>query len=217
MISFESYLENINSGGVDKPDELIESTVSRFVSKFKKYDACIITAYRDMYTKKENQQRNKELFSALYTAGYSITSVKGSYIENFKSEDAKEVGEHSFVVVNHKEASGFHKTLINLGKKYDQDSVLLIHKGESPKAELFGTSKRDNSYPSYGKSETMNKMLDTVKGAQFFTKLRNQGFAFIDVNESQYDCDEYLPESRQSKHGCILMGERILALIEDIE
>ena len=158
------------------------------------------------------------MFSALYASGFSITSVKGSYIENHGSDDAKEVGEHSFVVVNHKDAKGFHNTLKQLGKKYDQDSVLLIHKGESPTAELYGTSKRDNAYPSFGKSETMNKMLDTVAGQQFFTKLRNKGFAFIDdVNESVYSCDEYLPESRQSKQGCILMGERILSTIEDIE
>lgn len=205
MLSFEQFV-TIN-----------ESTIKRFVSKFKQYDSAVLTAYRGEFTKKENQARNKELFSALYASGFSVTSVKGSYLENYGSDDEYESSEHSFVIVNHKEAKGFHNTLIALAKKYDQDSIMLIHKGENPTAELVGTSKRDNAYPSYGVKEKMNKLLQTHKGKEFFTRLGNNGFAFVNENVAQYDCDEYLPESRQSKHGCTLMGERILSTIEDIE
>ena len=213
MISFDQYLQSDKKPSGD----LTESTIKRFASKFKQFDSAIITAYRGEFVKKENQARNKELFSALYASGFSVTSVKGSYIENFGSKDEYEASEHSFVVVNHKENDGFHKTLIKLAKRYDQDSVLLIHKGENPKAELVGTSKRDNAYPPYGKSETMNKLLQTSKGQEFFTRLGNNGFAFINENVAQYDCDIFLPETRQSKQGCQLMGERVLEYLDSIE
>ena len=90
-------------------DFLTESSVTRFINKFQNHDAAIITAHRGEYNHKENQARNKKLFSALYSKGYSVTSAKGSYVENKGHHNEKEVSEHSFVVVNHKHDPDFHK------------------------------------------------------------------------------------------------------------
>lgn len=204
--------------------ELLESSLSRFLDKFSKHDAAVITAYRSWkeyvdddgittrvpVSKAENQNNNKTLFAALYAAGYSITSVLGSYIEHFGSSTEQEVAEHSFVVVNIKDTPDFHETIIKLGIKFVQDSVLLINKGEKPTAFLYGTSHHPDAYPSYGAIEPLNKILSTIEGQEFFTRLRNTGFAFINEDEGN-DAQEYHPKSGNSIQACKLLGKRILS------
>jgi len=226
MSGFRQYLrENADNN----EQSLNESSITRFLRHFQKYDAAIITAFRDGFTKRENKARNKELFSALYAAGYSITRVDGSYIENFDTKDAVTVAEESYVVVNYKEKSNFHATIKKLGIKYEQDSVLLIHSGDKPSAELFGTN-RDSVWPAYGTGEKTGK-LSLSSGNQFFTRLRNKEFAFLTdedkeekrkrnngkVNENNYiDVGDIAPTSRLSKQGCVTVGNRILSELGQI-
>lgn len=160
---------------------LAESSMTRFLRKFAEYDAAIITAYRGEYTKSENQARNKKLFSMLNAKGYSITSVKGSYIENHNTPDAMEVSEHSFVVVNHHNDPSFLRNIIRLGTAFDQDSILEIKQGTPPEAVLHGTSRRDNAWPSFGQTHTLDKGITLNNtSSEFFTRLGNAKLAFLD-------------------------------------
>lgn len=191
-----------------------ESSMTRFLRQFQKFDAAIITAFRDGNTKSENRALNKELFSALYAAEYSITRVDGSYIENHNTPQASEVSEDSYVVVNYKNKPNFHGTIKKLGTHFNQDSVLLISSGDVPTAVIFGTN--DAEWPGFGKSESVGR-LSLTSGNPFFTRLRNKQFAFLEtpINESSYINVPLLePTSRNAKHACVAAGDKILRSIE---
>lgn len=166
-------------------DWLVESSLSRIHSKIEKHSAGAITAYRGEFTKKENQERNKKLLSYLTSSGYSVTSVKGSYIENHGSSDQREVGEHSYFVVNHKvdgdDGGKLEADLIKLGRLFDQDSILSVrNKGE---ASLIGTSRRDNAYPSYGQRIKVGKGKFGGAVGAFFSRINGRKFTFESLSE----------------------------------
>ena len=77
-----------------------ESSLSRIYAHTRKHDFGTITAFRsardcgngEKYTKAENLKRNKSLLAKLRAKGYGVNKIKGSYIENYVSKNAKEVG-----------------------------------------------------------------------------------------------------------------------------
>jgi hypothetical protein len=49
------------------------------------------------YTYRQNMQRNASLLSKIHSLGrYSVTAIKGAYIENFGTPEAREVDENTF-------------------------------------------------------------------------------------------------------------------------
>jgi len=170
---------------------ITETSLSRVWRHSEKYDISTITAFRKVnkdclsvrdgeeegheYTKKENKERNTDLYSVLLGKGYGITKVKGSYIEGFETPTAVEVSEDTFFVVNVNGDTDFFETLIKLGKYFCQDSVLLKPKGED--AFLYGTNNSpfpglDSKY-SLGKfkggepSEFMTRVGKNLRPFQF--------------------------------------------------
>lgn len=242
MKTFNEFLTESVNGGTN----LNESSMTRFISKFKLHDAVIITAFRDgvierdkqgnrlkdddgkyvyskKFTKAENKARNKELFSALFAKGYSITKVKGSYIENYQEVDEKEMNEESFVVVNQHDKSDFLEVLEKLGRHYDQDSILVIKGGDSPTAYLLGTN--DAEFPGLGKKVNQGSIgLNKFTNVQFFTKLGNAKFFFADKNVNMKDpkeLSEYrteqikngYPDGSLGRMACSTQGKQILESI----
>ena len=159
-----------------RPRNLNESGLSRIHSKMKSGIAGTITAYRSEFTKRENQQRNRSLLAKLQYAGYSVTAVKGSYIENYGSDDEREVSEHSYFVapLDEKHSESLERDLIKLGIEFDQDSVLIIKDG---KGELVGTSHRDNAWPSFGSKESVGGFKGG-KAAEFMSRVNNRTYTF---------------------------------------
>jgi hypothetical protein len=156
---------------------ITESSLSRVHSKISSGVAGTITAYRSEFTKRENQQRTRSLVAKLMSRGYSVTAVRGSYIENFGSDDAKEVSEHSFMVTPIQAGLDLEADLVALGQEFDQDSVLIITGG---KGELVGTSKRENAWPSFGKREPVGGMKGG-KAAQFMSRVNDRSYVFEEV------------------------------------
>lgn len=193
---------------------LNESSMTRFISKFKKHDAAILTAFRGEYTKSENLQRNKKLFASLFAKGYSVTSVKGSYIENKGYDNELEVSENSFVVVNHKDDENFEHVIFSLGEYFEQDSILLIHKGEKPTATLVGTSKLETSFPGYKVRKDFSHMTLKTDTQEFFTRLNKKTFAFPDdISESQIYESEFYPQTINGKRAAKIDGNELLTLL----
>lgn len=133
--------------------ELNESSLSRVWRHSEEYDIATMSAFRNAnvncltyndveegheFSYKENKERNKDLLAALLQKGYGVTKIMGNYIENFETDEAVEVGEESFFIVNKNMDEDFFPTLIKLGKLFCQDSVLLKPKGED--AYLYGTN-----------------------------------------------------------------------------
>jgi hypothetical protein len=205
MSDFKTYLQ--------------EKSLSRLYKHISEHDTGTISAYRgkkfkvengkeipkfsnEKYTKKENQQRNRSLLAKLQRLGYGVISVKGSYIENFNSPDATEVGEHTFFVIDLKDTGKLFNDLKKLGEQFNQDSILFIEKG-GEKAILYGTnSVKKDAYPGYGKSKILkNRKLGS--SGEFFTKVGNSPFMFEDTILEEI----VNPDTRMGKWGLKIVAE----------
>lgn len=182
-----------------------ESSLSRLQKHMKDHDTGTITAFRfandcgkgKEYTKKENLQRNKSLLAKLQNKRYGVTSVKGSYIENFGTKDAKEVGENVFFVVDLQDNGNLLKDLQKLGEEFEQDSILFIPKGGT-KSELHETNKCKLGYPGYKKIQRFTKRSLGDKG-EFFTKVKGRPFIF---KENLEISEHLLPQGFFGRWAC---------------
>ena len=86
-----------------------------------------------------NNERVKELYSAIESAGFSFTPCYGGFIENQGDENEEHVYEKSFIVYPYsragelKEFGELYDFAVEMGKKYNQDSVLICEPGGKPK------------------------------------------------------------------------------------
>ena len=162
-----------------KLQDIRESSLSRVHSKMQDGTVGTITAYRSEFSKQDNQKRNKSLVAKLMALGYSVTAVKGSYIENYGSDDEREVSEHSFLVAPRsvEQNDTIEADLIRLGNIFDQDSVLIISNG---KGKLVGTSHRDNAWPSFGKEEPVGGFKGG-QAAEFMSRINNRPYVFEEI------------------------------------
>lgn len=158
-----------------------ESSLSRIQSKTAERSTGAITAFRGGFTKRQNMQRNKKLLSQLLKSGFSVTTVKGSYIEDYGTEDATEVGETSFFVSSPTlgdDNGKLERHLIKLGKQYEQDSILSVRFGQD--ANLIGTN--DSEFPGLGNRVPVGKAT-FGKAGEFFSRVNGRSFQFETYKE----------------------------------
>ncbi len=171
------------------PDkQLNESGLARLAKHMEEHDCGTITAFRSRegcggpqdkpYTKSDNQKRNRQLYANLQMKGYLVTAVHGAYIENYNTPNAKEVRENVYFVVDGKDTGHLREDLINLGGKYQQDSILYIPKGGRGSI-LIGTNDCEQAYPGFGKEIKYNDRKMGGKG-EFMTKIGGRPFIFED-------------------------------------
>jgi hypothetical protein len=156
-------------------EELVnETSLTRVMSKSKKGGMAIMSAQRGDKSKSENKARSKQLEKDVRGAGLpGPTKVAGRYTENPGTPQEKKVGEKSHVITPGKKGKRkFKKAIEKLGKKYDQDSVLLQRK-KGGEATLKGTSK--TSWPGKGKNVKIGSMKPGRTG-EFDTKVKNKTF-----------------------------------------
>lgn len=166
-----------------------ESSLSRLRSHMLEHDSGTITVFRsaedcgrgEKITKKQNKARNKILLANLRKEGYSITKVKGASIENYGTEDAREVGEEVFFVVDINDKGNLKKKLMQLGEEFEQDSILFIPKG-AEKGMLIGTNHCPNGYPGYHKIETLKHPI-FGKSGEFMTRVNGRPFVLDNITE----------------------------------
>ena len=158
-----------------------ESSLSRIVDKVKKGGIATISAERGDKSKKENKARSKSLEKDIRGRGMGMTKATGAYNET----DHGEVRERSYVVTPGKKGKRkFKKDVQKLGKKYDQDSVLIKQKpGLDKRASWLGTSKRPGADPKYGKKEDQGKLSTTdankpLKSGEGGTKIGKKRYQF---------------------------------------
>ena len=174
---------------------LYESSLSRIWDKTQKHSCGTITAFRGDTPYATNIRNNKKLVAYLQSKGYSITGIQGTYIENFNedpdnpnTEPERHVNEKSYFVCNNKvdgdDGGELFQDLVKMGELFDQDSVMIIPVG-GQNAFLYGTSKRDSSYPSYGESEVVGSGKYGQASGQFLSKIQGRQFAFEDVQPPQ--------------------------------
>jgi hypothetical protein len=139
-----------------------ESSLSRLLQHNLSNDCGALTAFRkarncgegEPYSYKEKQQRNKSLVAKLLSKGYSVTAIRGKY-----PEGDNVIYENSFFVVDVEDKGNLEQDLFELGKYFEQDSVLIIPKqsldspDEDNRPYLLGTNSCPNNFVGYGKKE----------------------------------------------------------------
>ena len=151
-----------------------ETSLTRIMSKAKKGGMAIMSAQRGDKSKEENKARSRQLERDIRGAGLpGPTKVACRYTENPGTPQEKKVGEKSHIITPGKKGKRkFKKAIEKLGKKYNQDSVLLQRKGGG-EATLKGTSK--TSWPGEGKNVKIGSMKPGRTG-EFDTKVKNKTF-----------------------------------------
>jgi len=201
---------------------LNETSLSRLFKHMNLHDTGIITAYRveefddsgnkiKTYTKKENQQRNKDLLPVLKSLGYDVISIQGTYIENFGSQNAKESSEHSFFVVDKNDNDKLRKNLIKLGKHFNQDSIIFIPQS-GRKGQLIGTKDDEYSnqfaYPGLRKVISYNN-IKFGENSEFMSKTNNRPFVFESIGA------ELNNFSMMTRMGMLDTAKKISLLIDE--
>ncbi|MBP7653090.1 hypothetical protein KA977_06690 [Candidatus Dependentiae bacterium] len=157
----------------------IESNLTRLLNYMTNHNTGVITAFRSEYSYRENLQRNRSLLSKLFYSRYSVTAVRGVYIENFATNDAKEISATIFFVTDIKHKKTLEKDLRKLGEEFEPDSILFI---PSPgnRAYLWGTNQ--SQYPGYGKVKKFSQ-LNINSFDEFMTKIQGSPFIFESIKE----------------------------------
>ena len=173
-------------------DKLInESSLSRVWRHSNDHDCGAMTAFRfagacgngDVYTSKENAQRNKSLLAKLKSKGYGVTKLHGRYPEGGSTK--KEI---SYFIVNIQDNAHFDKDLKKLGEEFEQDSILYIPMGalankEGSKAILIGTNHCANNWLGYGKTMEFEKGRMGVSSPIYTSMVNGRPFIFEEVGE----------------------------------
>lgn len=141
----------------------------------------MLTAFRGDKTVAENNKRNKKLESDLRSAGYGYSKMKGAYVEDYGTDDAKDVSEASFFVIgNSPDDKEMKDVIVKLGKKYEQDSVFFKPVGKD-NGMLIGTNNSD--FPGMGKEIDVGKWKPN-KAGEFYSKMKGRSFVFESVKST---------------------------------
>ena len=205
----------INEAGLSKIRQDMSNYDTAFITAFrgdiKDKSVCVYVPPTDKELKERtrmgrkgvvNRKNNKELSAYLLSQGYGIKNVQGSYIENFQDPDKvpREVKENSFFVTNLKDDPEFFEQIINLGKRYCQDSVVLIPKGEE--AYIYGTN--NSRYPGLDQKESLGKFMGGETG-EFMSRINSRPFVMREEEETK--TYEDLPGKQ--RQAAKLMAKRI--------
>lgn len=137
----------------------------------------------------DNKGRNKKLYATLLSLRYGITKIKGSYIENYLSANAIEVKDDSYFVVNLKDDHRFIENIIELGKLFCQDSIVIIGKG-GQNNYLYGTNHHE--YPGLDTKVNLGFFKGGIEG-EFMSKIKNRPFVLESFKDLQNNT-KYLVE-----------------------
>jgi len=154
-------------------------------------------------TLSKNKVRNRDLKATLLDKGYGVTPVVGSYVENFMEENSVEVKEDSLFVVNLKEDGDFINTIESLGRKYCQDSVLIIPQGGKD-AYLLGTNNAD--FPGLGNKEVVGSF-QAGREDQFMTRVGDRPFTMKERKE--FNLETLANHSRNSRWAIKTIAKRV--------
>jgi hypothetical protein len=171
----------IKAGKYDLDESSLGRIYQHVVSNPKMKNWGVVTASRGELTSAENKQRNKELENDIRKLGYGFIHIDGMWQEcrqpNTEYKDCPEdmkvpTQEKSYFIPNIPK-----DVIVNLGKKYQQDSVLFADEETKAKGEAtFIDSKSGESF-NIGK-------FSPGKIAQGYSKLKgNKVFTFEPKDE----------------------------------
>jgi hypothetical protein len=157
-----------------------EASLSRVHAHTQGRNIGMITAHRGENTADENKTLNSDLEGHIRKAGLGFVKVKGRYVENHGTPHAKNVDEHSYLVVGKKGDDNGHLLgfLKKHGAAYKQDSIL--HKAHNEdNAALHGT--KEGGFPGLGVKHDVGTWHPNRAG-EFHTAMKgSRTFAFESI------------------------------------
>lgn len=182
-------------------NKIVESSLSRINKYIENNQCAVISAFRNKLTNclfsedderrvniYDNKGRNKKLLSSLLVVGYDVTKVKGTYVENYMQENAVEVKEDSYFVVNSNNDPNFIKNIIKLGEIFCQDSVFIFDFGDN---YVFGTN--NSNYPGLGVKYNKGKFHPGREG-EFMTRVHGRPFTVENFKDLQINSKRLVKE-----------------------
>ena len=182
--------------------EITAGSFNRVMSQLNKTVCCFITAFRGHKYDEEgnetdldashndNRKRNKHLEADIKEAGLAFYRCKGGYIEKDSQGNENEVTEDTFCVANNKfNDEDFTNLMIDLGTKYDQDSILITEPKKDKDARKV-VSIIGRYYCTSTRVGTIGSVLDefdnlTVSDiSEYFTKLYGKSFTLEKISSN---------------------------------
>ena len=152
---------------------LTEASLNRLVRGHDEDGYAVLSASRFNYDVAENNKRFNSLKKDVKSLGYSYVPVFGGYIETGEEGQKEPVYEKSLYVLPFKrDAHGedvvkdfesFKNDMINLGKKYEQEAILITEPNEPPAYYYMRNGK-------YG---------EVFNGVTSFNDIKNQYFTSL--------------------------------------
>jgi len=171
-------------------NSMYESGLSRVYKHAQKHSIGTITAFRDatecnrgdQITKKENKKRNAILRAKLLKSGYGVTSIDGSWINDYDSGNRVVTKEDSYLVVDLKNKGKLREDLMKFGKMFEQDSIVYSEAG-SNMFILIATNECDNGFPGFGEfgKEVELGVFKGGKDGAIFSTVNGRPFLFDKV------------------------------------
>ncbi len=164
-------LKDIISESIVEFGHINETSLSRLVGMVASADFCVASAFRSNFTKKQNRQRNKELFSFLQVnrmGGYVLVghwqeAPDGMDWKTASPEQLTDVTEESVLFTRPKTRSReeFIEFCTSIAVRFNQDAVIIGLKGEG----IF-------LYYKNGARDQIGRKISIGKIAQAYSKLR---------------------------------------------
>ena len=171
-------------------------------------DCVIMTAFRRKFSRQENRDRNNFLLFDIVKQFGGPIRLYGGYNEEILDEDGKGTGEfehvreESFFIPALHNDQGNLDYCLDLGHKYDQDSIIYIyhpderHNVESPKQEAAGTTiieaalvgTTDGRWIDRGEFNNVGQITlasVTQKLENLYSQIRRKRFAFMEPSDAK--------------------------------
>ena len=183
--------------------------------KFRNVEAAVITAAIPTNSLGENRIINHELYSTMQSLGYSVTSVKGFYAVSTAANGRPFMPESSFVVVNNRNKSGFFLTLMKLGVKYEQDSIVIFREGEG---FMVGLTNKPGVEVSYGRTKALRLCRQTPQLVNYMDKIARYKYVFeaATKHEKMNLCEFYAYE-QENKFRQAIKAKAIIESLDEIQ
>lgn len=170
--------------------ELTEANLNRISRGHSKDGYIVISASRDKYTVVENNKKTEELRELLVRIGYSYIQVFGGYQY---PDTHKEDTEKSFCVYpiqrgwekKHIDFNVFKENMIKLGKKYEQNSILICPPNEKPRYLYLADMQEDKPFSDIIYNDTNQENFTALKkwNADKFNQGKPQRFTYENLIE----------------------------------
>ena len=143
-----------------------------------KCDVGVITAFVEINSSAENNEKMRQLQAFLLNIKYNVTRVLGSYVQDFSGDSNKSLIEY-FFVADQMHAGRLKDDLIAAGTFFGQDSIVFKAVGNS--AKLYGTLASADCVPGHGAVLDLGVAEDVVD-AELFSKITGRAFSFESIH-----------------------------------